>query len=259
MIQVNVPYGYFDKHMEELTRTVYYHEKDDRIYKLCKIYKDEMIEEYQNFLYLMKFLNTTPLFEELIKPEDIIAYKERSIFYPEERIRSGYSMQSLLKTHETLGERKYDLNIVRLRQILFKIGEILKRINKNKIIYGDLHSHNIMIDELLASIRFIDAECVKVLGINIDDFTQDLVVEKVRLATLVLECLYNGDFSFNVSHKITDKIANLDMSKELREYIEYLSNKENPEEYITDFYSDFETDRIEFNQMALLKSKNIYY
>ena len=116
-----------------------------------------------------------------------------------------------------------------------------------------------MIDELLASIRFIDAECVKVLGINIDDYTQDLVAEKVRLATLVLECLYNGDFSFNVSHKITDKIANLDMSKELREYIEYLSNKENPEEYITDFYSDFETDRIEFNQMALLKSKNIYY
>lgn len=251
METIKIPPRYLQKNYTEITKKIFLDELLQKIYKLCKIYKDpELQSKYEKFLRLMQYLHETSDFEELVKPIEIIEYPELAWGTGDLQTRLGYTMDSLIQTHNTLQEKKEDLSLQQKRIVLFEIGTILSKIKKQHMVYDDIHGENIMLDNT-NSIKFIDADSVKILGINTEDITPDIMREKKQFVTLFLELLYGGDYSFNLYDRITSKIEKLAMTNELKEYISYLDAKQNPEGYISEFAEDLSTDRIEYNILSL--------
>ena len=247
--------GYLRQNYTEITKKIFLDELHQKIYKLCKIYKDaELQSKYINFLKLIHYLHETPYFKELVKPIELIEYQELAWGTKNLQTRYGYTMDSLINTHDTLLNRNKQLSLQQQRIVLSEIGRILSDIKKYNMVYDDIHDENILLDSS-NSIKFIDADSVKILGINTEDLKLDIIREKKQFVTLFLEILYGGDFSFNLYDRITDKIKQLEMTKELREYISYLDAKENPEGYISEFAENLKTDVIEYNRL-ILSSQN---
>lgn len=239
----------------KLSRNLYLDPRKKEIYKLCKIYDTpELKTKYENFIRLIKYLHETTLFDELVKPKKMIKISEIDIVPGTIQQRYGYTMDSLIETHMPLEDIIYYLTLDQKRTVLLEIGEILNRLKKHNIVYGDLHDANIMID-LDYNIKFIDADCIIVKDVNSHDITKDIEHEKRKLVTLVLETLYDGEFSFNIIHKLSEKIKYLQMTPRLRGYIKSLEAGENPDEYITDFCDDFDNDVIAYN-LSLTNKRN---
>ena len=242
---------------EALSLSLFLDSKKKEIYKLCKIYDSPDLKvKYDNFIKLMKYLHETTHFNELVKPKKIIKVPELDFITRTKQQRFGYTMDSLIDTHTTLEDAKDTLTLDQKRTILLEIGEVITKIKEHQIVYGDLHDANVMIDQNL-NFKFIDADCVIVKGINSQDITMEIEHEKKKLVTLVLETLYAGDYSFNLTHKLSEKLADIQMTPRLRGYISSLEAGEIPDEYITDFYDDFDNDVIEYN-LRLTNKRNFY-
>lgn len=244
-----------EEQYEELSMNLFLDTRKKEIIKICKIYDTpDLKTKYDNFIRLMEFLNKTEHFRELVKPKELIqipGYDTATRTYQQ---RMGYTMDSLKESHITLEDIKPILEIEEKRIILLEIGEIINEIKKHNIVYGDLHDANIMIGQN-RDIRFIDADCVQVQNVNTDNLALAMEHEKRKLVTLVLETLYDGDFSFNVTRKLSEKIEKLEMTPRLRGYIKSLEAGEMPEGYITEYYDDFANDVLEYN-LRLTNKRN---
>ena len=220
---------------------------NDIIYKLVKIYDlPDYEQDKQEFFKLMKYLDEDIDFRELVKPTSILRVAE----YGE--IRYGYTME-YLTNHHTLEDELYMAPLELKKYYYYRIADILKKLHRINMAYDDIHENNIMIDKDTNRIRFVDPDSVKVFGININDLESKEIIEKKKFAGMVLSGLYETDMYDNYYIHMSDKIRELETTKEIREYIEELENGKNPEGFITDCKKDMSKDIITFNKKIITK------
>ena len=220
---------------------------DEVLHKLVKVYDlPDYEEEKKEFLNLMAYLEDDIYFKELVKPQSILRVEE----YGE--VRYGYTMEYLMN-HMTLEEAVFAEPLKVKKNYYYSIAEVLKKLHRINMAYDDIHNNNIMVDRETHKLKFIDPDSVKVFGINTNDIDESEKKEKLKFTEMVLTGLYDADLSFNYYRHLSDKLKKLQVTPELREYVEEIEQEKNPEGFITDSKEDMSKDIIRFNKKIITR------